>query len=799
MSCGRSLARITLLALVASCVWLSLARRAAAALVTDPGCDTFSLARNDDAYSDPVPLGFDVYFGGEVRSSLRINNNGYVTFGPITPFWFSLRAWEAFSVPLIAAFHADVDTTNPSSNVVKWGPIQIDGQPALCINWLNVGYFDAQADKLNRFQLILVKGTAPGDFDVIMNYDRIVWENGNTGNVGGVGGLFAPRVGIYNGTNVVVEHPHSNQISVLLDGGANALTAGNTDGNAGEYIYHLHEDGLPPGAIVTGYITDTNGDPVAAAQVAACPRCIGYDPNVCHSGTSEPDGRYRLTGFTAEELDCGSWEVMVSPPTGSNLLTNTLPITLTSTDQIVSDADIVLDYPLTIPDHISISPSSGDDYGGTPVVYWQSDLTLDIQGCGSPLGDTAEAWYWVTQAGNAPASCTDPFTGAPFSALRCPVQMTEIRLPPPSIESRYVATVPRFAPTHGLVEVHMTLRCSTGLPANEQSFNMYIDPSGWVRTTRGAALAGAKVTLLRSSWALGPFTAVPDGSPVMSPKNRTNPDFTDAEGHFGWDTMPGYYVVRAEYPGCVAPGNLEQTYVETDVLPVPPEWTDLNLVLDCEGITPPELRLPGPLSVAATEVGGARVTYTATAWDGRDGDLPANCAPASGSLFPVGVTTVECSASDSSGNVARGSFTVQVGYSWTDVLRPLSPTSVTQLQRGRTVPVRFALTGASAGITDLVAALYVAPIIDGVPGPEQPAQRAGRGEHAHGPRRGHHEPPPAGPYFRYDDCSDQYLFEWSTRELPAGLYQLRIDLGDGAQHTVQVRLRGHEHGHGHGH
>src|SRR4030095_3657494 len=36
------------------------------------------------------------------------------------------------------------------------------------------------------------------------------------------------------------------------------------------------------------------------------------------------------------------------------------------------------------------------------------------------------------------------------------------------------------------------------------------------------------------------------------------------------------------------------------------------------------------------------------------------CSPASGSIFPVGTTTVTCTATDSSGNTATCSFTVNV-------------------------------------------------------------------------------------------------------------------------------------------
>ena len=76
--------------------------------------------------------------------------------------------------------------------------------------------------------------------------------------------------------------------------------------------------------------------------------------------------------------------------------------------------------------------------------------------------------------------------------------------------------------------------------------------------------------------------------------------------------------------------------------------------------TPPTLSLPGNQVVQATGPAGATVTYAATATDLVDGTDPVHCLPASGSTFPIGVTTVACSATDAHGNKATGSFTVTV-------------------------------------------------------------------------------------------------------------------------------------------
>src|SRR5262249_54710083 len=70
---------------------------------------------------------------------------------------------------------------------------------------------------------------------------------------------------------------------------------------------------------------------------------------------------------------------------------------------------------------------------------------------------------------------------------------------------------------------------------------------------------------------------------------------------------------------------------------------------------------PANQTVEATSAAGAVATYTnATATDNVDGPVPATCTPASGSTFPLGVDTVTCSATDSSGNTGTATFTITV-------------------------------------------------------------------------------------------------------------------------------------------
>jgi hypothetical protein len=75
---------------------------------------------------------------------------------------------------------------------------------------------------------------------------------------------------------------------------------------------------------------------------------------------------------------------------------------------------------------------------------------------------------------------------------------------------------------------------------------------------------------------------------------------------------------------------------------------------------PPELQLPADVTVAATSSAGAAVPYTVTASDDGAVEPVVSCTPASGAVFAVGTTTVECTASDAEGLTDTGSFTVTV-------------------------------------------------------------------------------------------------------------------------------------------
>ena len=193
----------------------------------------------------------------------------------------------------------------------------------------------------------------------------------------------------------------------------------------------------------------------------------------------------------------------------------------------------------------------------------------------------------------------------------------------------------------------------------------------------------------------------------------------------------------------------------------------------------PTIQVPTSVAAAATSTAGARVTYVATATDAQDGALTPNCVPASGTTFSPGTTTVRCTVVDHDGLPAAASFPVRVSYQaptdGTFFGQPINPDGSSIFKRGSTIPVKFRLTGASAGITTLVARLYTAKITNGVTGTVVEAES--------------NVPCDGGNTFRYDASARQYVYNLATKSLITGTWLLRVDLGDGVDHSVRVSLK----------
>jgi hypothetical protein len=155
--------------------------------------------------------------------------------------------------------------------------------------------------------------------------------------------------------------------------------------------------------------------------------------------------------------------------------------------------------------------------------------------------------------------------------------------------------------------------------------------------------------------AVGPPGAVeatgPGGAPVTFTATATDPE--DGTVTPLCETGDGQVVT----PGSVFPlGTTLVTCTATDSGGLEDVESFSVTVVD----TTPPLVTGADVTAEATGPGGANVSYTVTATDLVDGAVAVSCAPASGSVFALGTTTVDCSATDSRGNTGTGSLTVTV-------------------------------------------------------------------------------------------------------------------------------------------
>jgi hypothetical protein len=315
------------------------------------------------------------------------------------------------------------------------------------------------------------------------------------------------------------------------------------------------------------------GNLQAGAPVQACDAA-----SVCRSTLTDGSGAYRL-----QLPHSGAWTVTAFPPAGSTAIRATRPAPSTVVDgQETANQDVVLIVPAPPPSNIhfqgqGVRPTTAN---GVPVFHWQEPVVIryDVDDPGWDVHGTIEY----------PGRDPIPLDPGPFNPDPTPACPTC---------GYFDFPVPPQYPNHGpgTITFHGTPPPGSPEPPQDPAFPIYIDPSGFVRTTDGEPIVGATVTLYRSDTRGGDKQVVPDGSAVMSPMNRTNPDATDSGGHFGWDVITGYYTVRAEATGCHAPGDASRPFVETDEMEIPPPVTDLDIRLECP--KPPKATLKATLGL----------------------------------------------------------------------------------------------------------------------------------------------------------------------------------------------------------
>ena len=177
-------------------------------------------------------------------------------------------------------------------------------------------------------------------------------------------------------------------------------------------------------------------------------------------------------------------------------------------------------------------------------------------------------------------------------------------------------------------------------------------PAGAMTSPRGAHT----VTALPDGTLLivGGFTSFPFGGTTLASAEIYNPaagtfaasvSLHDARGRHAAAALQSGEVLVAGGTGQCCGGGLQSAEIFS------------SSVVDTH---PPTITVPSDMTVLASGPLGAVVFYNASAIDDIDAAPSLICQPASGATFPVGTTTVSCTATDSSSNTATATFNVTV-------------------------------------------------------------------------------------------------------------------------------------------
>lgn len=399
---------------------------------------------------------------------------------------------------------------------------------------------------------------------------------------------------------------------------------------------------------------------------------LGTTPVSCTA--TDTAGNPRVDGFALKIADSTA-PTITSIPTGTVTLDATSPAGASYSFTVSAvDANAVDPSPVIVCDH---GPSSATyPLGTTPVSCTAKDASNNL---------SAPATFVVTVRDAAPPTVSVPgtitkeATGASGAVAAFSVTAVDAIDPSPTVScsSASGSTFPI-----GTTPVSCTATDASSNTSAPASFNVKVED-----TTAPVITAPANV----NAEATGP-----SGAAVNYPA-ATASDIVDGTTAASCSPASG---------STFGFGDTTVTCNATDARGN--RATAKTFTITVRDTTPPAFtRLPAPITVEANGPGGSIVNFTnPTAADLVDGPIAAvGCVPASASLFPLGNTTVTCSATDTRGNKGSKSFSVTVADTTPPTL---------YLPPNRSVVATFAggIPSSSPAVTDFVTAVRAVDVVD---------------------------------------------------------------------------------------
>ncbi len=238
----------------------------------------------------------------------------------------------------------------------------------------------------------------------------------------------------------------------------------------------------------------------------------------------------------------------------------------------------------------------------------------------------------------------------------------------------------------------------------------------------GSTNAGRAYIFLTLNANAGPDQEICPGSSTPIGGNPTatggSPPYT-----FSWTPTAGLDYSNVENPTATPTSTTEYTVEVTDAQGK--KATD-KITVTVADDTPPTITCPANLTVN-NDPGkcSAVVSFSVSASDNCDSEVSVVCSPASGSIFPLGTTTINCTATDDAGNQANCSFTVTVNDNEAPMITPAASSSLWPPNHQY---VAFTASQCVTGVSDNCAGLSASDVVITQVTSDEPEDATGGGD-----------------------------------------------------------------------
>lgn len=399
---------------------------------------------------------------------------------------------------------------------------------------------------------------------------------------------------------------------------------------------------------VTG-VTALNFPPVADAGPDQTVECTGSGQAVVTlngAGSSDPDGDVLTYTWSWEGGSASGPTPTVTLPLGPHLLTLSVSDgRLSTTDSLViivrdttppivaAGPDVTLEAAGTAGTPFTISPIVSDSCCTTSMsvtpdipVYplGSTIITVTATDC---AGNTSSATKVVTVQDTTPPVLTVPAD----VTIEATAPLSLVKIGQATASDIFGVTIGNDAPAAYPVGVTQVTWTATDANGNTSTAVQKVNVQD---TTPPTVTAPSNLTVE----ATGPLTPVDLGKATAVDLVGVVSISSDAPAAFPLG------ITKVVWSGRDAAGNAG-TAIQTVT------------VVDT---TPPTLAGLVNQVLEATSPAGATASFSVTATDLVDASPIVACSPISGGTFPLGLTTVSCTATDASGNSATGNFTIMV-------------------------------------------------------------------------------------------------------------------------------------------